>query len=56
MERGKEHPTEVWRLNQRVSMETVSNSKSLKAHPKKGREQTGDAIASGPKIPAARRQ
>ena len=35
MEQEKEHPAEVWRLNQRVSMETVSNNKSLKAHPKK---------------------
>lgn len=50
------HPTAAWTSNQRASMETKSNSRSLRAHPKKRQERILDAREYARRIPKAKQQ
>lgn len=50
------HPTEAWTSNQRADMETKSNSRSLRVHPKKRQEQIFGAKVYARRIPVTKQQ
>jgi hypothetical protein len=50
------HPTGAWTSNQRAGMETKSNSRSLRAHPKRRQEQIVGAKAYALQIPVTKQQ